>query len=202
MLNSAISVLITYPQWYPPPSIVGKEILPAVKKNPGYLAKKGFSILDSKGNEVDPYTVDWSKYSKGMPYRVVQGSGDANSLGIMKFHFDNKYSVYLHDTNQRYLFGNAMRSLSHGCVRVQEWQQLAFYLLRNDSVMNKGSNYTRIDSVRSWLTKKQKRNISVKNKFPLFIRNITCEGRNGTILFYDDIYGEDKMLREKYFATK
>ncbi len=202
LLNSAISIIITYPQWVPPPSIVGKEILPAVKKNPGYLARKGFSLLDSKGNEVDPYSVDWSKYSKGIPYRVVQGSGDANSLGIMKFHFENKYSVYLHDTNQRYLFANAMRSLSHGCVRVQEWQQLAFYLFRNDSSLNGGNNYTRIDSVKSWLVRKQKRYISIKNKMPLYIRNVTCEGRNGAILFYDDIYGEDKMIREKYFATK
>ena len=202
LLNSAVSVIITYPQWVPPPSIVGKEILPAVKKNPGYLARKGFSLIDSKGNEVDPYSVDWSKYSKGIPYRIVQGSGDANSLGIMKFHFDNKYSVYLHDTNQRYLFANAMRSLSHGCVRVQEWQQLAFYLFRNDSSLNTGNNYTRIDSVKAWLARKQKRNISIKNKMPLFIRNVTCEGRNGNILFYDDIYGEDKMIRQKYFATK
>lgn len=202
LLNSAVSVIITYPQWVPPPSIVGKEILPAVKKNPGYLSRKGFSLLDSKGNEVDPYSVDWSKYSRGVPYRIVQGSGDANSLGIMKFYFDNNYSVYLHDTNQRYLFSNAMRSLSHGCVRVQEWKQLAFYLLRNDSISNRGTNYTRIDSVQSWLSKKQKRNISIKNKMPLFIRNVTCEGRNGSILFYDDIYGEDKMIRERYFATK
>jgi murein L,D-transpeptidase YcbB/YkuD len=202
LLNGAVSVLITYPQWVPPPSIVSKEILPAVKKNPGYLAKKGFSLVDSKGQEVDPYTVDWSKYSKGIPYRVVQGSGDANDLGIMKFHFDNKYSVYLHDTNQRYLFANAMRSLSHGCVRVQDWQELANYMLRNDSLVSGGKNYTRIDSVRSWLQKKQKRHISLKNKIPVYIRNITCEGRNGTIVFYDDVYGEDKWLREKYFATK
>ena len=202
LLNSAVSVIITYPQWVPPPSIVGKEILPAVKKNPGYLARKGFSLVDSKGNEVDPYSVDWSKYSRGIPYRIVQGSGDANSLGIMKFHFENKYSVYLHDTNQRYLFANAMRSLSHGCVRVQEWQQLAFYLFRNDSSLNAGNNFTRIDTVKALLARKQKRNFSIKNKMPLFIRNVTCEGRNGNILFYDDIYGEDKMIRQKYFATK
>ena len=202
LLNSAVSVIITYPQWVPPPSIVGKEILPAVKKNPGYLARKGFSLIDSKGNEVDPYSVDWSKYSRGIPYRIVQGSGYANSLGIMKFHFENKYSVYLHDTNQRYLFANAMRSLSHGCVRVQEWQQLAFYLFRNDSSLNAGNNFTRIDTVKALLARKQKRNFSIKNKMPLFIRNVTCEGRNGNILFYDDIYGEDKMIREKYFAAK
>jgi len=164
VLTSLISELITYPQWVPPPSIVTKEILPAVKKNPGYLARKGFSLVDSKGNEVDPYSVDWSKYTKSIPYRVVQGSGDANALGIMKFVFSNKYSVYLHDTNQRYLFNNAMRSLSHGCVRVQEWEKLAFYMLRNDSLGTGNGGYTRIDSVKAWLQKKQKRGIAPTEK--------------------------------------
>jgi L,D-transpeptidase YcbB len=201
VLTSNITELITYPQWVPPPSIVSKEILPAVKKNPGYLARKGFTIVDSKGNEVDPYSVNWSKYGK-MPYRVVQGSGDANALGIMKFVFSNKYSVYLHDTNQRYLFANSMRSLSHGCVRVQEWEKLANYILRNDS-LNAGNNgYTRIDSLKSWLQKKQKKSIAVRNKIPVYIRYITCEGQNGNIVFYDDVYAEDKFLREKYFALK
>lgn len=202
VLTSNITELITYPQWVPPPSIVAKEILPAVKRNPGYLAKKGFSLVDSKGNEVDPYSVDWSKYSKSIPYRVVQGSGDANALGIMKFVFSNKYSVYLHDTNQRYLFANAMRSLSHGCVRVQDWEKLTYYILRNDSLNAGTGGYTKIDSVKTWLQKKQKKSIAVRNKIPVYIRYITCEGRDGKIVFYDDVYGEDKFLRERYFATK
>ncbi len=202
LLTSDITSLITYPQWVPPPSIVSKEILPAVKKNPGYLAKKGFSLVDAKGNEIDPYTVDWSKYSKGIPYRIVQGSGDDNALGIMKFVFSNKYSVYLHDTNQRYLFGNSMRSLSHGCVRVQEWDKLAYYILRNDSLNAKNGNYTKADSVKTWLQRKQKRSIAIRNKIPVYIRYITCEGQNGKIIFFDDIYGEDKFIRERYFASK
>ncbi len=200
LLNSAISQLITYPIWTIPNSIIVKEVLPALKKNPGYLARKGFSLVGKDG-EVDPYGVDWAKYSKGIPYRVIQGSGDANALGVFKFYFDNKYSVYLHDTNQRYLFGQAMRSISHGCVRVQEWQRLAFYILHNDS-LNGGSRAARIDSVRTWLKRKEKHSIALKNKMPVFIRYITCEGKDGSIVFYDDIYGEDKMLREKYFAPK
>jgi murein L,D-transpeptidase YcbB/YkuD len=202
LLTSNITELITYPQWVPPPSIISKEILPAVKKNPGYLAKKGFSLVDSKGEEVDPYSVDWSKYSKGIPYRVVQGSGDANALGIMKFVFSNKYSVYLHDTNQRYLFANSMRSLSHGCVRVQEWEKLAYYIIRNDSLNASSGNYTKIDSVKTWLQRKQKKSIAVRNKIPVYIRYITCEGKDGSVVFYDDVYSEDKWIREKYFASK
>lgn len=200
LLNSQISELITYPQWVPPPSIVQREILPAVKKNPGYLARKGFSLLNSKGEEVDPYSVDWSQYSRGIPYRVVQGSGDDNALGIMKFVFPNKYSVYLHDTNQRYLFSQTYRSLSHGCVRVQEWEKLAYYIIWNDSL--NGGRKGRTDSVKKWLAKKQKKSIPLKNKMPVYLRYITCEGGNNGVLFYDDIYGEDKILAATYFKEK
>ena len=201
LLNSSVSELITYPQWVPPPSIIAKEILPGIKKSPSYLAKKGFTLVDSKGEEVDPYTVNWSKYNKSMPYRVVQGSGDANALGIMKFNFPNKYSVYLHDTNQRYLFGQVFRAMSHGCVRVQEWSRLSDYIIRNDRGSFSGS-LPILDSVQSWLKKKQKHSVAIRNKFPLFIRYFTCEGQNGRILFYDDIYGEDKWLRKTYFPGK
>lgn len=199
LLTGAISELVTYPQWTPPPSIIVKEILPAVKKNPGYLARKGFSLLDKNGDEVDPYTVDWSKYSKGIPYKVVQGSGDDNALGILKFNFQNKYAVYLHDTNQRYLFGQTTRSLSHGCVRVQEWQKLAYSMVRYDNLSQRSSVE---DSLTNWLKRKVKRSIAVRNKLPLYIRYFTCEAKNDRIVFYDDIYGEDKGLQQKYFAGK
>lgn len=201
-LTSAVSEMITYPQWTIPTSIIVKEILPAVKKTPGYLLKKGYSLIDKDGEEVDPFTVDWTKYSKGIPYRVVQGSGDDNALGILKFNFSNKYAVYLHDTNQRYLFGLAYRALSHGCVRVQEWQQLAYYIIRNDSLNSSGQNFAKSDSLRSWLRKKEKHSIPVRNKITLFIRYFTSEGKNGGIVFYDDIYGDDKKLQEKYFKGK
>jgi murein L,D-transpeptidase YcbB/YkuD len=204
-LNSAISEMITYPQWSVPQSIIVKEFLPELKKDPGYLEKKGFSLLDGKNEEVDPYFIDWSKYKTGIPYKIVQGSGDDNALGIMKFNFPNKYAVYLHDTNQRYLFSQSSRALSHGCVRVQEWEKLSNYILQNDSLYTqlsgKGS-FTRADSVVGWLMRKEKHFIPVKNKIPLFIRYFTCEGHDGKIFFYDDIYNEDHRLRERYFATK
>jgi murein L,D-transpeptidase YcbB/YkuD len=204
-LTSAISEMITYPQWSVPQSIIVKEFLPELKKDPGYLAKKGFSLLNMKNEEIDPYFVDWSKYKLGIPYKIVQGSGDDNALGIMKFNFPNKYAVYLHDTNQRYLFAQASRAFSHGCVRVQEWQKLCNYILQNDStyVTSLGNNsFTKADSVSKWLVKKEKHFIPVKLRIPLFIRYFTCEGKDGRIVFYDDIYDEDTRLREKYFAGK
>jgi L,D-transpeptidase YcbB len=204
-LSSSISEMITYPQWSVPQSIIAKEFLPELKKDPGYLEKKGFSLLDEKNEEVDPYFIDWSKYTKGIPYKIIQGSGDDNALGVMKFNFPNKYAVYLHDTNQRYLFGQSVRALSHGCVRVQEWEKLSNFILQNDSTyidsLGHGS-FAKTDSVQQWLLRKEKHYIPVRDRIPLFIRYFTCEGRNGKIVFYDDMYGEDHRLKQKYFATK
>jgi L,D-transpeptidase YcbB len=203
-LNSEITDMITFPQWTIPNSIIKKEILPALKRDPGYLARKGFNLVDLKGETIDPWSVNWSKYTKGIPYKIVQGSGDDNALGIYKFNFNNPYSVYLHDTNQRYLFKNSARALSHGCVRVQDWEKLAYYIAQNDSLHQEPDNppsYT-IDSIKTWLGNKQRKRMIVKKRIPLSIRYFTCEVKNGKIVFYEDIYGEDKTLREKYFAAK
>jgi murein L,D-transpeptidase YcbB/YkuD len=200
ILSSTITDMITYPQWTIPESIIKKDILPGLKKDPAYTRKKGFSLIDEDGNEVDPTFVDWHKYEKGIPYKVVQGSGDDNALGVMKFNFSNKYSVYLHDTNQRYLFSKKTRALSHGCVRVQSWDSLAYYILQNDSL--KAKNATPVDSLNTWLASKQKRVIPVRKRIPLFIRYFTAEAKEEKLVFYDDVYGDDRRLKEKFFANK
>ncbi len=204
LLNSTISDLVTYPQWTIPNSIIVKEILPALKKNPGYLARKGYMLLSWDGETIDPYGVNWNKYNKGIPYKVVQGSGDANALGVLKFNFPNKYSVYLHDTNQRYLFKNEGRALSHGCVRVQEWEKLVWYISGLDSVAAEAKNTTFLpsDSIKTWLERKERHVIPVKSKLPVYFRYFTASVKNGKLFFYNDIYGEDKTAREAYFSNK
>jgi murein L,D-transpeptidase YcbB/YkuD len=199
VLTSVISDMITYPLWHIPNSIIVKDILPALKKDPGYLARKGFSLVDNDHNEIDPYTVDWTKYKKGIPYTVIQGSGDANALGVIKFNFPNKYSVYLHDTNQREFFSRAKRALSHGCVRVASWEDLSRYLLARDST---AANAVPIDSMQTWLALKEKHVIPLHNRLPLYIRYFSAEGRDGKLVVHEDIYGEDRRLRQTYFATK
>jgi murein L,D-transpeptidase YcbB/YkuD len=204
LLTSNITDMVTYPTWTVPTSIIVKQYLPKLRNNPNYLSRIGLKLISNKGEKVDPGSVNWSKYSKGIPYSVMQSSGDNNALGVMKFNFDNPFSVYLHDTNQRYLFKNSYRALSHGCVRVQEWEKLAFYIANNDSINRKpdvGLKYN-TDSIKTWLGKKSHRRIAVINKIPLFIVYFGCEAKNGKIQFYEDIYGEDKAFREKYFANK
>jgi len=201
IITSVINNMVTYPQWTIPESIIKKEILPGLQRDPSYTLRKGYSIIDDDDNEIDPFSIKWAKYKEGIPYKVVQGSGDDNALGVLKFNFPNKYSVYLHDTNQRYLFSNKKRALSHGCVRVQAWDSLAIFILRNDSL--RGKNAVPVDSLKTWLATKQKKYIPVRKPIPLFIRYFTCDvNAEGKLVFYEDIYEEDLKLRETVFANK
>lgn len=194
-LYSEISNFITYPQWTVPYSIIFKEMLPQIQKDTNYLKKQNLMVVDKNDSVIYPSTINWSKLSKNkFPYLIRQRQGDDNSLGVLKFNFRNKYSVYLHDTNARWLFSKASRSLSHGCVRVQNWRDLAHYLVRNDSV-----KYHQ-DTLINWIVRQEKHVVSGFKKVPLYIRYFTCEGKNGKLKFYDDIYSEDKILAEKYFA--
>ena len=204
VLTSTISEMITYPQWTIPGSIIEKEILPGLKRDTAYLRKKGYSLLNSKNEEIRADSINWFKYKKTIPFKVVQGSGDDNALGVLKFNFNNRYSVYLHDTNQRSFFNNDSRALSHGCVRVQEWQKMAFYIINNDStyLAAKKMKPFPTDSLTRWLAVKEKHSIPVKAKLPVFIRYFTCEANNGQIDFFEDIYDEDKKMTELLFANK
>lgn len=194
-LQSEISNFITYPQWTVPYSIVFKEMLPAIQKDITYLDKQNLMVVDRYDSVIDPATIDWSKLSKKrFPYEIKQREGDDNSLGVIKFNFKNKYAVYLHDTNARWLFQKSARALSHGCVRVQDWRDLAHFLVRNDTVKY------HTDSLASWIVRQEKHVVSGFTKVPVFIRYFTCEARDGRVRFYDDVYGDDKVLAERYFA--
>jgi len=203
-INGAISEIITFPTWTVPASIVEKEIIPGMKKSPGYLSKKGLSIYDKNEEWVDPDTVNWQKYKKGIPYKVMQGSGHNNALGVIKFNFFNPFDIYLHDTNQRYLFKKIMRALSHGCIRVEQWENLAAFIAQTDSLnlaKNDNLNYN-FDSINTWIENRERHIIKVKNRLSLYIRYFSCEAINGKIHFYEDIYKDDKHLNEKYFRNK
>ncbi|HLX93933.1 MAG TPA: L,D-transpeptidase family protein, partial [Puia sp.] len=197
LLTSQVSNFITYPQWTVPYSIIFKEMLPKIQQNIDFLKKENLMVVDKDDNIVDPKKIKWSKLSKKhFPYFLKQQQGDNNSLGVIKFNFRNKYSVYMHDTNVRWMFGKAFRALSHGCVRVKEWQKISDFLVRNDTIRYHP------DTLRAWIKRQEKHVVSGFQRVPIYIRYFDCEGKNGRIRFYDDIYEEDRLLREKYFADK
>jgi L,D-transpeptidase YcbB len=197
LLTSEISNFVTYPQWTVPISIIMKEMLPAIKKNIGYLQKQNLIVVDDNDSVRDPTKINWRRLNKNnFPYQIKQRQGDDNSLGVMKFNFRNKYDVYLHDTNVRWMFDKSFRALSHGCVRVKEWGKLSNFLIRNDTVRYHP------DTLKAWIKRQEKHTVYGFARVPIYIRYFTAEGKKGKILFHDDIYGEDRELRDRYFAQK
>ena len=191
-LNSSILNFQLFPYWRLPMSIVVKEVLPGIKKNKEYLRKFNLQVLDRHNRIVDSSALHWNRYSKNyFPYLIRQMTGLDNSLGIIKFNFRNKYSVYMHDTNARGLFGRQYRALSHGCVRLQQWDSLSRYLVRNDKLRHIE------DSLVVWEKLQVQKQVSLTRRLPFYIRYFTCQvNASGHLIFDQDIYGYDS-LQEK-----
>lgn len=197
VLTSELTNFVIFPQWTVPYSIIFKEMLPKIQKNVAYLDKENLMVVDKNDSIIDPRAINWFKLNKNnFPYLLKQREGDDNSLGVIKFNFRNKYSVYLHDTNARGLFTRPSRALSHGCVRVQQWEKLYKYLVKNDSVRYKP------DTLTAWMKRKEKHVVNFSKKIPVFIRYISTEAKDGRVVFYDDVYADDKTARNRYFLNK
>ena len=128
-ISASIQVINLNPTWTVPTSIIRKEIIPKMQRDPGYLTRAKIRILDGSGAEVDPKSVDWNG-QRAVAYTLRQDSGAGNSLGSIRIGMPNKLSVYMHDTPSKGLFGADYRFLSHGCVRVQGVYDLAEWLLQ------------------------------------------------------------------------
>lgn len=124
------SEVVLYPYWYMPRSIAVNEWLNSFKRNPGLLAKMDMVVLNSKGNIVSPYSINWHALNRNnFPYQIREGTGCDNPLGVLKFNLTSPYSVYMHDTNLKYVFSSVSRWRSHGCIRIQDPVGLANALL-------------------------------------------------------------------------
>lgn len=195
LLRSVITNFLIYPYWTVPFSIATKELLPILKRDTAYLRKKNFEVLNGCNEVVDPSTINWKRYSKTFfPWKLRQKTGDENSLGILKFNFNNKYGVYMHDTDNHHLFGREMRALSHGCVRLEKFIDFASFLIRDDSV-----KYPR-DSLMLDLLKEKQKYVYVRHPIPIYINYYTVEvDKYGELYFFNDVYKRDeKMLKALY----
>lgn len=190
-LTSRLRKIVVYPYWNVPYSISSKEILPAVKRNVGYLAKHHYKIYKDK-QEVDPTTVNWSKIRENaFPYKVVQDPGIHNSLGILKFDFNNSHSVYFHDTPSKSLFGVDVRAYSHGCMRTQYPADLARVILERDEYNNK-FNEMIPDSLDTLLGRGQNFEIRLLDPIPIFVEYRTVTRAQNEMKMHIDVYGRDE----------
>ncbi|UQD56680.1 murein L,D-transpeptidase [Flavobacterium sp. K5-23] len=187
-----ISSIILNPYWNIPNSIIKNEIVPHMIKNPDYLATNNMEILSGK-EVIDPSTINWNEYEKNVPFRIRQKPGMDNALGKMKFLFPNSYSIYLHDTPSKSLFGQNKRAFSHGCIRVENPKKLALHILRK----NKTYNLEKLDTI---LKTNEEYGIKIKPSIPVYIVYFTSwVDSAGQLNFRNDIYNLDKQLANEIF---
>jgi murein L,D-transpeptidase YcbB/YkuD len=183
-----IAYLEFNPTWTIPPGILRNDTLPAIKKNPNYLASKNIRVIDRKGKTIDPSTVDWNQYSKGVPYTLRQDPGPNNSLGTVKFIFPNEHFVFLHDTPHRELFVHSQRAFSSGCIRVEDPLKLA-ELLFDDA-----KKYPR-SALEGIVASRKTQRINLSPKVPVVIVYLTASvDPDGRVRFYNDIYERDQKV--------
>ncbi len=184
LVNSKIYEVILNPYWTAPRSIVEKDIVPLMRKDPTYLERNNIRLLDGKGNEVAPETIDWNA-EKAPNLMFRQDPGKINAMASTKINFYNKNDEYMHDTPQQGLFNKLMRFESSGCVRVQNVRDLSNWLLRDTP------GWTR-QQMEQVIATRVNTPIKLAEEVPVYFVYISAWGMpDGVVQFRDDIYQMD-----------
>ncbi len=179
MFKGDLSQIVFSPYWNVTPDIIKEEIMPAMAKNPNYLASHHMEVTGTSG---------------GIPV-VRQLPGEENSLGKVKFLFPNSFNIYFHDTPAKSLFSKDKRAYSHGCIRLSEPAKLAEYLLRSQPEWSS-------DKIAEAMNSGVEKFVGLKKSVPVIITYYTAwVDENGLLNFRDDIYGHDALLQKRMFTN-
>jgi L,D-transpeptidase YcbB len=174
IFTGKMQYVVFAPYWNVPPGILRKEVLPAIHRNSSYLAKNH---------------MEW--FSNG----VRQLPGPWNALGKVKFVFPNSYNIYLHDTPSKILFEQSSRAFSHGCIRIQEPEKLAQWVLRDQPLWTQ-------EKIHEAMNGSEELYVTLKKPIPVFVGYFTAwVDEKGEINFRDDIYGHDEKMARYLFTN-
>ncbi len=195
IFSNKVSFIVLNPYWFIPDSIVKKEIIPGLLKDPNYLANRGYEVRRSyslKRPPINTSKIDWARVlrtGQTKKYKFMQPPGPRNALGKIKFKFPNKFAVYLHDTPNRKLFKKYPRAFSHGCVRIANPNGLLATFAKHE----RSVNYNRSKRV---LRGKVKTQLNLANPVPVHITYLTARIKSdGLVHYLPDVYGYDALQR-------
>lgn len=184
-LRSEITHLTFNPTWTVPASITHREMLPRIRRSPGYLAREHLRVLSPSGRVLNPAAINWWNPP---PIVLRQSAGPDNALGRVVFRFPNPYTVYLHDTPSQSLFSQPRRAFSHGCMRVQHALEFARLLLDDNQ------HWSPADIDRVVASGKTTR-VNLPHPVPVIVHYWTVNvGADGRLAFKPDIYARDRAL--------
>jgi|KBSMisStaDraftv2_1062788.scaffolds.fasta_scaffold00979_1 L,D-transpeptidase YcbB len=186
-----MSYVVLRPYWNVPPSILRGEIVPAIQRDRGYIARKNYEVTTNDGKIVTSGEISDEVLAqlRAGKLAVRQKPGPSNALGLVKLIFPNEHNVYLHSTPSQNAFSRTRRDFSHGCIRVEKPAELAAWALRNNP------GWT-LEKVRQDMqTGKDDVTVNLVKRVPVFVVYGTALAyENGDVHFTDDIYGHDAKL--------
>lgn len=181
--TSIIKSIIYYPYWNVPFDIATKEMLPVLKRKPHYLDNLKIEVIRGSHTYASSADINWRKYSsRNFPFSFRQLPGCHNSLGLLKFDFENPFHTYLHDTNNKLAFISRKRFFSHGCIRIEKPYDLALDLGVPSEKIN----------MDSCLTGMKPETIPLSNPMPIFVIYATVDVVNGELNWFEDVYDKIK----------
>jgi murein L,D-transpeptidase YcbB/YkuD len=186
-----LKYVIFRPYWDVPYSITQHEMLPELRKNPDFLRKQHLEIADGQGDSAPVVQFSQQNLERlaAGKLRLRQQPGEDNALGLIKFMLPNSYNVYLHSTPAHRLFSQPRRAFSHGCIRVSDPTALASYVLRN------AQGVWTPESIDAAMHGADTLRVNLKTPIRVLILYGTALAtEDGTIMFFDDIYGHDRRL--------
>jgi murein L,D-transpeptidase YcbB/YkuD len=185
VVSAGVQAINIYPFWYVPGSIAKAALVPAVRKDPSYLYKERIRVFSSfGGEEVDPSLVNWWA-PEAERYVFRQDPGPQNALGVLRFDMPNKHIVYMHDTPMKNLFGYYERAYSAGCVRLQNFLDVADWVLAGQD------GWTR-QAIEAEIAAGRAKTIKLANFVPVHFIYLTAWEENGFIQFRNDLYNRDE----------
>ena len=190
MMADEIEFMVANPKWYVPESILERDKLEDIRSNPDYIPSNDYFVLDRETGDRVPHTqINWSDPSVEDEYRLVQGAGESNALGQIKFMFPNQHAIYLHGTPADHLFENRERAFSSGCVRLERPLEMAQWIVNG----NGGDlSYSEVESA---VDSEETTRLSLAEPLPVYLFYFTVEeGDDGQGVFFEDIYGRDDRL--------
>jgi L,D-transpeptidase YcbB len=202
VFSDTIKYLEFNPFWNITTSIATNEMLPELRKDSNHLANKHIKLFSSWKDdavELDPQNINWNQMSKKQMavFKLRQEPGIWNALGVVKFVFPNKYSIYMHDTPVHSLFKKSNRAFSHGCIRLSEPKHLAEFILKDNDAGWTGEAIQKV-------IKSEKRTV-VKLHKPIpvhLVYKTAWVDKNGLLHFSKDLYGRDRKLSNALFGEQ
>ncbi len=188
IFSDSMRTIVFQPAWNVPESIKVNELLPKLRDGGNPIERQGL-LMQRNGRDIDPWDVDWSRQDIRQ-YHIYQPPGDANVLGIVKFLFPNKHSVYLHDTPSKRLFNEKVRMFSHGCMRVRNPVRLAEVIVAED----KGWDKEKVEELIG--PGPENNDVALDNQIPVHVTYFTASVTDsGEIKTFADIYGHEQRIK-------